>query len=67
MGDILRLTQVSNNLVSNGVKFTPMGGSVVVTYSYLDNQTLLLTVADSGIGHSYRLSAVLHVACHTLG
>lgn len=44
-----RLTQVLSNLVSNSVKYTPEGGSVVVR-AMLDGDVVRVTVADTGIG-----------------
>jgi signal transduction histidine kinase/ActR/RegA family two-component response regulator len=47
--DPIRVRQVLFNLVSNGVKFTPAGGNVLLRAS-LDGPDLLLAVADNGIG-----------------
>jgi signal transduction histidine kinase/DNA-binding response OmpR family regulator len=47
--DELRFKQVLLNLIGNGVKFTPAGGSVTVT-AWTEDSELLVTVADSGIG-----------------
>lgn len=53
-GDQTRLTQILNNLVSNAVKFTDMGGRVeinITTTSQIGQKiTLLFAVKDSGIG-----------------
>jgi signal transduction histidine kinase len=43
------LTQVIDNLVSNGVKFTEEGGAVTVTVNG-SGDTVELVVADTGIG-----------------
>lgn len=43
------LDRVFNNLVSNAVKYTPLGGRVTVTLAEKD-KTLLVEVTDSGIG-----------------
>jgi signal transduction histidine kinase len=47
--DAARLTQVLDNLVSNAIKFTPSGGSVLVS-AYEERDTLRVDVADTGIG-----------------
>jgi CheY-like chemotaxis protein/nitrogen-specific signal transduction histidine kinase len=50
-GDRDRLQQVLWNLVSNGVKFTPGGGTVSVTLTRL-NHEITVAVSDTGIGIS---------------
>ena len=47
--DPSRLTQVLWNLLSNAVKFTPVGGTITVR-SWSGPGSLLIQVADSGIG-----------------
>jgi signal transduction histidine kinase len=49
-GDERKLRQVLMNLVSNAVKFTPMGGEVRVGLSRDDEGHVLLRVIDTGIG-----------------
>ncbi|MCD2516605.1 ATP-binding protein [Massilia sp. G4R7] len=49
LGDPARMQQVMTNLVSNAVKFTGSGGSVVVTVR-LDGGEVAIDVADSGVG-----------------
>ena len=44
-----RMQQVFWNLLSNGVKFTPRGGSVDVMLA-VETDSLVITVADTGIG-----------------
>ncbi|MFN3650491.1 MAG: ATP-binding protein [Armatimonadota bacterium] len=48
-GDPLWLRQVLVNLVSNGIKYTPAGGTVTVSLRREDG-TALLEVRDTGIG-----------------
>lgn len=49
MGDRDRLQQVLWNLLSNGVKFTPQGGTVSLTLSRQDGK-IQVVVSDTGIG-----------------
>jgi heavy metal sensor kinase len=48
-GDQTRLTQLLLNLVNNGIKFTPAGGSVTISATR-DGRWAVLRVADTGIG-----------------
>jgi signal transduction histidine kinase len=48
--DERRLKQIFVNLLSNAVKFTEEGGKVSVNIEPSDNETLALTVSDTGIG-----------------
>lgn len=48
-GDVFRLRQVLDNVVSNAVKYTPGGGSVKITAA-LDDDTAVIVVTDTGIG-----------------
>jgi signal transduction histidine kinase len=47
--DERRVRQILLNLLSNAVKFTPRGGTVRLI-SYVDQQELVVQVADTGIG-----------------
>ncbi len=49
--DGFRLRQVVDNLVSNAIKYTPEGGDVRIIAAR-ENDSVSLTVADSGIGVS---------------
>jgi signal transduction histidine kinase len=48
-GDLRRLGQVVDNLLSNALKFTPVGGTVHVRAAQSDG-TAIVEVADSGMG-----------------
>jgi signal transduction histidine kinase len=48
-GDVVRLEQVLNNLLTNALKYTMPGGEVVVTLA-LDDDVAEVRVRDSGIG-----------------
>lgn len=47
--DARKVEQVLNNLLSNAIKYTPAGGQVTLTATQ-SNQTLTLTVRDTGRG-----------------
>jgi len=49
MGDEQRLTQVVVNVIGNGIKFTPPGGSVQLRLDRHEGRALM-TVADTGVG-----------------
>jgi signal transduction histidine kinase/ActR/RegA family two-component response regulator len=48
--DPIRLQQVFWNLIGNAVKYTPIGGKIVVRSSNPDPETLRMEVIDTGIG-----------------
>ncbi|MBN2685573.1 MAG: response regulator [Pontiellaceae bacterium] len=54
MGDPTRLRQILLNLLSNGIKFTPMGGEVLIEVEGIpvgkDHCKILVKVTDNGIG-----------------
>jgi signal transduction histidine kinase/CheY-like chemotaxis protein len=48
-GDPYCFTRILTNLLSNAAKFTP-AGTVTITFSCRDDEALVVTVADTGIG-----------------
>jgi signal transduction histidine kinase len=48
-GDQARLTQLLVNLIDNGLKYTPAGGTVTVSVDHKDGW-IELRVADTGVG-----------------
>jgi len=47
--DATRLTQVVSNLLNNAARYTPQGGSIVLT-AERDGEHAVISVADNGIG-----------------
>ncbi|MCT4655967.1 MAG: ATP-binding protein [Cohaesibacter sp.] len=52
VGDSRSLRQIILNLLSNGVKYTPAGGQVIISTSYEENGEVILRIRDTGIGMS---------------
>lgn len=48
--DNYRLQQILNNLLSNGVKFTPPGGKIYFSLNYQSEGKVQFSVKDTGIG-----------------
>jgi PAS domain S-box-containing protein len=48
--DPQRMKQVLNNLVTNAIKFTPPGGTVVIRARQQDDEFVRVSVADTGCG-----------------
>jgi PAS domain S-box-containing protein len=53
--DEMMLESTMRNLVSNAIKFTPKGGRVTVKAWLADNQSVMVTVTDTGIGMSRQI------------
>jgi two-component system cell cycle sensor histidine kinase PleC len=52
IADRLRFKQALLNLCSNAIKFTPPGGAVHISAHQAQDDSLVLTVRDTGIGMS---------------
>ena len=52
IGDPVKLRQIFSNLISNAVKFTPGGGTVVVCAKIQNSGELYVSISDSGCGMS---------------
>ncbi|MFL5560159.1 MAG: sensor histidine kinase [Gemmatimonadaceae bacterium] len=50
LADREKLRQVLLNLLSNAIRYTPSGGRVTISAAARDDQTVAITVSDTGIG-----------------
>ncbi|MBF0456910.1 MAG: response regulator [Nitrospirae bacterium] len=50
IGDPVRLTQILTNLIGNAVKFTEQGGITVTIGQTAEADTLMFSIADTGLG-----------------
>jgi len=48
--DVLRIKEVMMNLLGNSLKFTPEGGTVIVTVAPIDNDFAVVKIKDTGRG-----------------
>jgi len=51
--DVGRVEQVITNLLHNAIKFTPAGGSIVVSALARDEESVVVKVTDTGVGIAY--------------
>ena len=49
LGDIVEMKSAVTNLVSNAVRYTPQGGTIVVS-TFMTEEGLVISVKDNGIG-----------------
>lgn len=48
--DVDRIKQVLINIISNAIRFTPQGGSILLKAVFHNNKSIEISVRDSGIG-----------------
>ena len=48
--DVMRMSQVFNNILSNAVKFSPDGGVITVAYRDLGGDSIAVIIEDQGTG-----------------
>ncbi len=60
--DKSKIKTILHHLISNGIKFTPSGGSVLVTVGQNKNNDLHMIVQDNGIGISEEDQKILYNA-----
>lgn len=65
--DSLRLRQILYNLLTNAVKFTPMGGTIYLGTTLTDPQTVRITVSDTGIGIAHDQQAQIFERFYQVG
>jgi two-component system, sensor histidine kinase and response regulator len=63
--DARRVQQIISNLLSNGIKFTPQGGDVILRL-WLENNTAVFQIEDTGIGIAEEQLPLLFEKFHQL-
>ena len=59
LADSLMFDTVIRNLISNAIKFTPVGGKVTLTAGYIEDHIVEIKISDSGIGMTPELKVKL--------
>lgn len=67
LADRTRLKQALLNLLSNAIKYNKSGGSVDISYSPIDGETLAINITDSGVGMSPEQQSSLFEPYNRLG
>jgi PAS domain S-box-containing protein len=52
---------IIRNLVSNAIKFTPLGGKVTIRINHESNQSIKISISDTGIGIPTELKSKLFI------
>lgn len=50
-----KMTQILDNIISNAIKYSPEGGTISCRVEKLDNQQLLVSVEDRGLGIPFEM------------
>lgn len=62
LGDPVRLAQAVSNLLTNAARYTGTGGHIALTAMRTDNDWLLISVKDDGVGlHESMLSSIFEL------
>jgi PAS domain S-box-containing protein len=65
--DYTRIKQIIINLLSNAIKYNKIGGTVDITYSLIDSDSIRISIKDTGIGLSSVLIEQLFQPFNRLG
>src|SRR5699024_248850 len=50
-----KMTQILDNIISNAIKYSPEGGTISCRVEKLDNQQILISVEDKGLGIPFEM------------